>query len=593
MQVSEALSCLGSIRTIWIDDLFNNGPEELADLLVQNWEVALSCNFDELNEIVAKAEYSFDVARRELIEKLRELGNVRMTEIKESFFERESAEFPADELHLDTVKKVCAALNVRIEDRWTFDGASEALSDLCAKGDENISYIVDLNESGGSETRGLDILKLLWTAKSKGTTFILTHEAVPTGESAKEGELRDILARDCDDALGIPLCVISKERLASAVEVDDLHEALKISIKRAGLRKSLAEVVARAADTVSASYRSAAVGLLSVPPEQLEAHVFERGFKEGVSELHVVERVFTSHMAQELRRFFGTDKEVLKSAKTLRRLRGIELKSTVTSPDPNLAAFRLAEVWESDELINMSFSPIACGDVFETDTYEVARKYPRKFILLAQPCDIALRPGGGRSQDTAFLVPLVKAPKGLEGERDIKKPLLPCMLLDEYWACDFRNTTAVRMAILDLASFREDGRIRVDEGHCPSEDLLAAQSRIYDKRTAAATKAIEAGVEIASAKASVSQVLQLTFDTREAFSRVHSPVFSALVGANAAAEIPKLPKRISWQLRRSGRVRMPYSVALLNQYLGVMSRQAFDMDYMTPGYSDGQPPKKD
>jgi hypothetical protein len=35
---------------------------------------------------------------------------------------------------------------------------------------------------------------------------------------------------------------------------------------------------------------------------------------------------------------------------------------------------------------------------------------------------------------------------------------------------------------------------------------------------------------------------------------------------------------------------MPYSVALLDQYLGIMSRQAFDLDYMNPGFGDGTPP---
>jgi hypothetical protein len=91
--------------------------------------------------------------------------------------------------------------------------------------------------------------------------------------------------------------LIAKERLFNFKDDEDLEEALKISIKRAGLRRSLSEVVSRAHGTVDAAFGSAAACLLTVPPEQLEAYVFERGYKEGVSELHVVERVLPHRKA--------------------------------------------------------------------------------------------------------------------------------------------------------------------------------------------------------------------------------------------------------------------------------------------------------
>jgi hypothetical protein len=43
------------------------------------------------------------------------------------------------------------------------------------------------------------------------------------------------------------------------------------------------------------------------------------------------------------------------------------------------------------------------------------------------------------------------------------------------------------------------------------------------------------------------------------------------------------PKRATWRLRRCGRVRMPYAAALLDLYTSVMSRKAFDLDFMSPG----------
>jgi hypothetical protein len=597
MLVHEALSYLGSKRTIWIDDLFDEAPADLAALLLNSWEIAAECDFPELNEIISKAKYGVDAVRVDLIEGLVRLTSKRRSEIRAKFFAHEAAEglSAVEELSDPTIRKICTLLGVRVGDRWTFDKAEDGLEKLCSDGDADISYIVDLNDTSSSETRGLEILRLLWDKKSKGTAFILTHEAAVEGEASKETELRNILARDGKNALGVPICVISKGRLFEAQDERDLEEELKISIKRAGLRRNLSEVVFRAQDTVRTAFGSAATALLSVPPEQLEEHVFERGYKEGVSELHVVERILTSHIAQELRQFFGTDIDVLSNVRRLRALRAIQLKSVNVQPDPNLAAFRLAEVWESDRLINSAYTPIACGDVFETDLHEKSAKGSmRKFILLAQPCDIALRPSGKeRAQRTAFLVPLKKLAGDVSFEKEASLPLLPCKLGTDSWACDFRSAAAVKLAVLDLASFRADGRVRVDEGHVPPVDLLAAQSRIYKERTSFPTKVIEAGKSISPGNGTADPALQLSFSAEKTFKHFHCAVFELGSAENKSAGIPALPKRVTWRLRRSGRIRMPYSVAFLDQYLSNMSRRAFDLDYMAPGFQEGKPPSKE
>lgn len=147
------------------------------------------------------------------------------------------------------------------------------------------------------------------------------------------------------------------------------------------------------------------------------------------------------------------------------------------------------------------------------------------------------------------------------------------------------------IAILDLASFRKDGRVRIDEGHQRPISLLAAQSRIYDKRTSIAKKPFETQESINPNGESIQKALQLTFGVHDGFSFYHSAFSSPPSGENGRAQIPALPRRLTWRLRRCGRIRMPYSVALLNQYLDIMSRQAFDLDYIAPGFADGRSSK--
>ncbi|KAK0350615.1 hypothetical protein LTR94_028313, partial [Friedmanniomyces endolithicus] len=75
----------------------------------------------------------------------------------------------------------------------------------------------------------------------------------------------------------------------------------------------------------------------------------------------------------------------------------------------------------------------------------------------------------------------------------------------------------------------------------------------------------------------------LTFATADAFKYIHSPVFEDASKQKINGESINRPKRATWRLRRCGRVRMPYAAALLDLYTSVMSRQAFDLDFMSPG----------
>ncbi|WP_204313540.1 hypothetical protein, partial [Klebsiella michiganensis] len=68
-----------------------------------------------------------------------------------------------------------------------------------------------------------------------------------------------------------------------------------------GLRRGVHEVLTKAAPQVPRWFEDARGRLLRIPPERLDAHVVERGYEEGVSELHVLERTLTAHMAQKMR----------------------------------------------------------------------------------------------------------------------------------------------------------------------------------------------------------------------------------------------------------------------------------------------------
>lgn len=570
MELNAALKALGADRVIWIDDKFNQSPTQLAELLLASPDIAKKCGIEKIIQILEKAEFLAD-AKGELQQVLNDIPAPDRAKISECFFQEEVAKegMTTPELKDGVIDTVCRLLSIAEVDRWTFRDASKKVKGVCESGDENVSYIIDLNEAGGSDKQGMEILQALHQYDSKGTAFLLTHSATSAEEASKEAELQgDLEAKE--PPAQFPVCVISKARLTEASDDSAMTNALRIAIKRAGLRRSVHEVLHNVKPSVLLAVNAAAQQLLAIPPEQLDEYVVERGYQEGLSELHVVERAITAVVSQKVREIFATHPGVLKSTARLRSLRSVALEPGALTPiHENLDGFRRLEVWESDDLINKAFTPLACGDIFQIDEHEKPGDPSKLFLLLGQPCDLSLRGEKDRDQEHAVLVPLRKSDGG--GEKLKLRPL-QFKINDAHLACDFRNSTAVRLSILDLACLRDDGRVRYDASQPTDVPLLAALTSVIDKRVKVAKGFLEG-------TATASSALQLCFRSSSPFSVIHEGKILQKETRSVGDLQVVLPKRVTWSLRRSGRVRMPYAAALLRDFLAVQGRDAFDLDF--------------
>jgi hypothetical protein len=577
MKVEEALKALGADRVIWIDDHFNNTPEKFAKILLANQAIAAKCEVAWLNEGIEKVKFGGAGAEQELVQKIVDLDEGQLQELKATFFkfESEAKGMQASELSAENVEDVCKLLAIQNGDRWSFQDAAAKLQDLCAN-DARIGYMIDLNEAAGGPTEGLDVLKRLGDWGSKGTAFIMTHSSDIAGEVAKERELLDKLQADDNPQLRrIPICVVSKERITAAQSDEELQQHLRVAIKRAGLRRSVHEVLHHLESEIVEAVNVASRKLLEIPPEQFDEFVVKRGYQEGMSELHVVERAITAQVSNRVREKFAKDEVVLGSTARVRSLRAVQL-APVTQAHEHLDSFRRLEVWESDALINGSFSPLSCGDVFETDQHELSTAQ-RRFVLLAQPCDIALRGEGKRAQEVAFLVELKPSKNAKNDEGKQKVRLLQFKLDGQQWLCDFRNASAVSLNVLDLACFRADGRVRFDLEQETKLPLLAGLGEIIGQRTAAAKEVLNDKHD--AEKVAKTAGLRLCFRADQPFKSYHHGSSENKATRPVDGQPVKLPARVTWRLRRCGRIRMPYASALLREYLAEQAREAFDLDF--------------
>lgn len=578
MDLKEVLQALGTDRVIWIDDKFNRTPAQLADLLIGAPDVARKVGNLAVNEQLDRHAFDEESDARDILRQLlMDMKPADRAALSNAFFDAETVLTPmaTSELSDQVVADTCSLLGIKDEDRWTFKDAMNKVEASC-KSDARISYIIDLNETGGSDKQGLEVLKTLHQFKSKGTAFLLTHSATESDEAAKETELLgDMKAENVSvtSADSFPLCVVSKHRLEAAADRDGIAQALRIAMKRAGLRRSVHEVLQTVKNDVASAFETAALKLLEIPPEQLDEFVVGRAHQEGVSELHVVERAITAEVSQRVRQMFATNGAVLASTARLRSLRSVSLGEGPSKAHPHLDEFRRMEVWESSDLINSSYTPLACGDIFELDDYECGASHGRKqFLLLGQPCDISVRPHQDRDQEFATFVPLVRASSAKDGGEKAKLRPLQFTLHGEQLVCDFREAASVRLSILDLAAFRSDGRVRFDAEQPAGAPLLAGMSKVIEARVKAATKALGDSVVTADS-------LQLCFRTSSPFSVIARAAVKNKETKTIDSAKVKLPKRVTWSLKRTGRIRMPYAAALLRDYLSVQGRDAFDLDF--------------
>ncbi len=581
----EALKLLGSKRVIWIDDCFATATTtELVDLLTANAEEIQEICPTSVQEPLRKIAEGDEAGNHELEQAVVELPErERITLLQKIQLKLENN--GSSELSDVQIKSVCNHLSIADEDRWSFDKAEAAMLKLANEGDAEISYIIDLNDFQGTadNARGLELLNVLHSAKSKATALLLTHYATKCNEAEKEQELRSRLLQDGSKDVS-PVCVIAKERLYSEdLDTTDPDEAvvqaLCIAIKRAGLRRNVHEVLLRVHNHIYNAFEQASNALLEVPPEQLDEYVIDRAYAEGVSELHVVERALSASMSESFRQLFSVNRDTRENERRLRLLREIPLGIEATTHHPNLDNFRRQEVWETAELVNGGCSPLACGDVFETDATNGTS--PNRFILLVQPCDVTLRPNGKRDSETGFLV-FLKPLDSVDSSVSQKQVRLPFLLDGKQWVCELRKTTSAKLKLLDLVTYRVDGRLQYEANQSVENWLLPGQQ--------ASGRSVLGGLKTAFTARSTAKSdyandvkdsrCQLTLSAQGAFKPIAHGCFIEPKPANdGEAEVKG---GFTWNLRRIGRVRMPYASALLGSYLAIMDRDAFDLDYLKP-----------
>lgn len=578
MNLADLKAELGIERIVWVDDVFGRTPDKLAEL-VERYPTSAN-DFPEIADAVQRM-IDFNQSSTELIERIGVLERSRFLALQDAAYEaeRQAENFEVGELRASVVEAACEVLGVTGEDRLTFDAMAKRIGEGLSQGSA-VAYILDLNEAGVANDRGLEIIAELAKQNPDAIAFILTHTADINDEWQHEKNWApELQAKLGGAATGSPpvVTLVSKKRIEGDTEA--IEAGFAAGLKRAGLRMVLRDALNAALPHVADAYVDAANTLLSLPPESLKRDVFDRGYIEGISPMHVVERSVSAMVSQRMRRFFANDNVAMAAARRLRAMENIALATGPGAPPAELEDLRLAETWDDEETINRSLSPISSGDVFCEDESEVAKRTDdcRRYVLIGQVCDITIRRNGTRVGTTAWLVPMT-APSTAAlaaGEND-KSPDLKFALDGRRWRFNIREAAVVDLETLDLASLREDGRVCVDTDQAKPVDLLDGLSAIYDARTQAARELLGAAP---APEGPLDHRFILTSNPSKHFKSVGAGRYKPSNPVDKGRQLPARPARITWQLRRLGRMRQEHAVAVLDALLRQIGRPAYDLDF--------------
>ena len=305
--------------------------------------------------------------------------------------------------------------------------------------------------------------------------------------------------------------------------------------------------------------KSAVEQLASQSVYDLDRVVFQNSLPEGASELDVLTRILLlrQRVAVDTALVAGAEYfEQLGKMRALRQLAG-PLKKEGHSMSPLLTDWRHDEVCDPDSRLNPAYAPLSCGDVF------VRLESTDYFILLGQPCDLAVRNGGERKTHEAIFVAI----ESWEPEKDPQNKRRAVALDHHFfripaapltgngpWRLDFRQWASVNLRLLDFAVFSGNGAVRLNVTAQPAPFLLPGWKKLLERAKRKLAAAPAGTVAPDYAKLSLSARL-----TQTAASKVGDEV--------------------TLNYRRVGRLRAPWAVAAYSAFASYQARAAFDHDF--------------
>ncbi|MBX3358829.1 MAG: hypothetical protein KF745_10395 [Phycisphaeraceae bacterium] len=381
-------------RIVYVDDFFDRSPARIESLIAERSPTELR-SIEVLQLGDTGDDFIHDAAKT-AARKITEPAQV------ETLFEELAAKVEgtdasdADHIAVSAFKGVLGNIapgSVRQLSMGQWKNQRDILTQEAA-GDAVTLFIFDDDFSleGLGTDAGRSELQWIRTklAGKRHATVLLTHGAAT--EDAEQGIEQEL--RTADTASGFRTVVISKEPLQRGTS------SLVRRVKYALLQDQFVDLKGKVRAAMSAAAQSAIAALEQMGVDEFERIIVHSSLTEGAWCPDTVTRVIWVGQEKAVRRSLRTDQTVhdlVTAIEPLARLRTGEVTPAVVAQASRLQHL---EVVDSATDMDGLFLPLDLGDIFEFKQ--------RRYVLIAQSCDLAIRSNGKRNRDEDRVVALVE-----------------------------------------------------------------------------------------------------------------------------------------------------------------------------------------
>lgn len=418
----------------------------------------------------------------------------------------------------------------------------------------------DMSKGGGPADQGIRTITDLLTGSGlpEGDVFLALFSNSISGN--REYEILEQLAeKHSITAYKNKFAVVSKEHLQSAPDL--IAARLKrviISPICDQLKRQLFTAVGNAASVAQSK-----IDALNV--YDFEQIVFQSSFEEGVWEPDTLLRLFGLYYREAARELAQGDASLRELATKVRGVIAVQYEPD-DRPKSRARELQRLELYETSKYLADHKMPIDLGDIFQKTDGD------SQWILLAQPCALAVRGSTGKRDlagETVSLAKIVLKPREEHmGDAYLE---LPYFSTDESKRAyvNLKSREQIETCILDLCVYSNTGDAAIQIGASCPDGVIPSWEKRYTGIQSEAKTMVEKykllKTQITGTKH--GEVLKL-------LKRALTSSFSKIV----KGEIKESPDGVSYPLKRVGRLKQPRAGSLLREFADYGSRDAFDHD---------------
>jgi hypothetical protein len=420
-------------------------------------------------------------------------------------------------------------------------------------------FLFDQDLGRDKPEEGISIIKRLLDRSDSHICGLLTHTVTPEAQPQQWVDLSKKYSIPRDRFVVIPKRHLSQSPMLFAQTL----KFVALSPDFAKLKQRTKKIIAKAA-------KVAADRVEKVSIYDLDHIVFQVSADEGLWEPDMLFRLHAMFHRLESRRLAHDGGELEKIAAGLRSVSGIPTESDHLQVPSSAWELQREELYEFDNHINKNHFPLELGDIFE----KTGSTSQKKYILLAQPCDLMVR-GDGKRYPELHRVPLAEVVLADKPPHYSEEMPYFDASPSRKWFVKLKTVHFVRGCLLDLCVFNQDGVAKLAVDSQAPAGIRPAWKARYDILSRHWGRAVHKA-DILAPEANESQAV--THFKQKIAEKLGGLLFDDDLFKGCLTDAGGIHS-VTYNCKRVGRLSRARAIGLLMSYTATLGRPAYDRDF--------------